>query len=54
MITIKRLIELLNIYDQNSEVVLPDGSEIKHIGMSFISNGKYKVILANDKNDRIE
>lgn len=51
MITIKKLIELLGIYDENSEVILPDGSEIKHIGMCFIPNSRYKVILANDKKD---
>lgn len=54
MITIKKLIELLGIYDENSEVILPDGSEIKHIGMCDISNDGYKVVLANDRNDRIE
>lgn len=53
MITVKQLKEFLNDYSDDVEVVLPDGSEIKHVGMLFADNGGYKVILANDKDKRI-
>lgn len=54
MITVKKLIEFLSQYNENAEVILPNGDEIKHVGMAKISKGNYCVILANDKNKRIE
>lgn len=53
MLKVKQLKEFLNDYSDETEVVLPDGSEIKHVGMLLTDNG-YKVILANDKDNRIK
>lgn len=54
MITVKKLIELLQVYDPNAEVVLPNGDEIKHIGVANISPEGYDVVLAHDKFNRID
>lgn len=54
MITVKQLIEFLKDYKEDAEVILPDGSEIKHVGMARINKGKYCVILANNQKNRIE
>lgn len=53
MLTVKILKEILEDYSDETEVVLPDGSEIKHVGMLFADN-RYKVILAYDKDNRIQ
>lgn len=54
MVTVKKLIELLQDYNPDAEVILPNGEEIKHIGMANISKNSYDVILAHDKVNRID
>lgn len=54
MLKVKDLKKFLNDYDDEAEVILPDGSEIKHVGMARITLQGYSVILATNKKNRIE
>lgn len=54
MLKVKDLKKFLNDYNDESEVILPDGSEIKHIGMARITNEGYCVILATNNKNRID
>ena len=54
MLKVKDLKKFLDKYNDEAEVILPDGSEIKHVGMARINKGSYCVILATDENNRIE
>ena len=44
----KQLREFLKDYDDNADVILGDGSEIKHIGMTRITTKGYSVVLATE------
>lgn len=51
MLTIGDAIKFLSDYRKDAELVLPDGSDIKHIGMLFTDDSPigYKVILAHER-----
>lgn len=54
MLKVKDLKRFLNDYNDEAEVILPNGEEIRHVGMARINKDGYCVILANNKEDRIE
>lgn len=54
MLKVKDLKKFLEDYNDESEVILPDGSEIKHVGMARITKDGYCVILATNEKNRIE
>lgn len=53
MITVKKLIEILQTYNSESEVILPDGKEIKLIRNVHVPSKGSCIVLANGKNDDI-
>lgn len=54
MLKVKDLKRFLNNYNDEAEVILPNGAEIRHVGMAKITKDGYCVVLANSETDRID